>query len=130
MAMNKVVIFVVFLLVSSLSWGKEPIKIGMSTALNGPAAALGNNMRVGVESYFSLVNQKGGIDGRLLELIVRDDGYEPEHAAFNIRQLIDQAEKLAFSKEHNCRQVQGYYFSKPLEFSAFSDFIQQDVKYA
>ncbi|NQZ54563.1 MAG: ABC transporter substrate-binding protein [Piscirickettsiaceae bacterium] len=67
----------------------------MSTALNGPAAALGNNMRVGVESYFSLANQKGGIDGRLLELIVRDDGYEPERAAFNMRQLIDQDEVLA-----------------------------------
>lgn len=67
----------------------------MSMALNGPAAALGNNMRVGVESYFSLVNQKGWIDGRLLELIVRDDGYEPERAAFNMRQLIDQDEVLA-----------------------------------
>jgi ABC-type branched-subunit amino acid transport system substrate-binding protein len=66
----------------------------MSTALNGPAAALGNNMRVGVESYFLLVNQKGGVDGRLLELIVRDDGYEPERASFNMRQLIDQDEVL------------------------------------
>ncbi|NQZ54564.1 MAG: EAL domain-containing protein [Piscirickettsiaceae bacterium] len=43
---------------------------------------------------------------------------------------VETAEQLAFLKEHNCRRVQGYYFSKPLEFSAFSDFIQQDVKYA
>ncbi|MFW5451619.1 MAG: ABC transporter substrate-binding protein [Methylophagaceae bacterium] len=87
-------LFVIFLLAAPLLWAEPSIKIGMSTALTGPAAALGTNMRAGVESYFEQVNKRGGINGRSLELIVRDDGYEPERAAANMRSLIDEDKVL------------------------------------
>jgi len=73
----------------------ETIKLGMSAALTGPSAALGNNMRSGIDSYFSVINDKGGVRGRQLEFIVRDDGYEPERAADNMRKLIDDNGVLA-----------------------------------
>ncbi|PHS69773.1 MAG: ligand-binding receptor [Methylophaga sp.] len=61
----------------------------MTTALSGSAAALGHDMKMGVELYFDFINKQGGIGEQKLELIVRDDGYEPEHAAVNMRTLID-----------------------------------------
>ncbi len=67
----------------------------MSAALTGPSAALGNDLRVGIESYFKLVNDMGGVQNRLLEFIVRDDGYEPERAASNMHSLIDNDGVLA-----------------------------------
>lgn len=73
----------------------DDIKLGMSTALSGQSAALGQNIRAGVESYFQYVNQQGGVNGRSLKLIVKDDGYEPKYAAHNMRALIDDDGVLA-----------------------------------
>jgi ABC-type branched-subunit amino acid transport system substrate-binding protein len=68
----------------------ENIKVGMSTALDGPASALGQGVKLGVEAYFDKINEAGGVGGRKLELVALDDGYEPERAAPNMRNLIDQ----------------------------------------
>lgn len=93
--MNRVLFFVGVLFLSPLVWSQETIKIGMTTAITGPAAQLGLNMRIGIEAYFDIVNKQGGVAGKKLELIVLDDGYEPERAAANMRQLIDQDQVLA-----------------------------------
>ena len=71
------------------------LKIGMSTALYGPAAGLGRGMRAGVEAYFARVNQAGGINGQRLELLTLDDQYEPSRAGPNVRKLIDTEHVLA-----------------------------------
>jgi ABC-type branched-subunit amino acid transport system substrate-binding protein len=93
--MNRVIYFILLIVFSSVSLANDPIKIGMSTALTGPAAALGMDMRAGIESFFDDVNKRGGVNGRRLELIVQDDGYEPQRAALNMRELIDDHEVLA-----------------------------------
>ena len=65
------------------------IKIGQSAALTGLSAALGVEMRSGISAYFNSVNSTGGINGRKLELITLDDGYEPAQTASNTKQLIE-----------------------------------------
>jgi len=72
-----------------------PILLGMSTALSGPAAELGRNMLLGVETGFDRVNRHGGIQGRELQVIALDDGYEPARTAPNMRQLITTQKVLA-----------------------------------
>ncbi len=62
----------------------------MSAAFSGPAEALGNGMRSGIEGCFNHVNRQGGVHGRPLELISLDDAYEPSKTAPNMRNLIDQ----------------------------------------
>ncbi len=71
------------------------LRFGMSTALSGPAARLGINMRAGVQAAFSEANRNGGIDGRRLCLTALDDGYEPERTVPNIHELIDGQKVLA-----------------------------------
>ena len=93
--MGRIILLISFFCYSLLALSAENIKVGMSTALTGPAAALGKDMRAGVESYFKFVNDNGGINGQQLELIVRDDGYEPERAALNMHELIDNDKVLA-----------------------------------
>ena len=63
---------------------------GMSTALTGPAADLGDNMKAGVLAGFHRANTDGGLHGRKLRLIALDDGYEPSRTTPNIRKLIEQ----------------------------------------
>ncbi|NIA15647.1 MAG: ABC transporter substrate-binding protein [Nitrospiraceae bacterium] len=67
----------------------------MSTALGGPAASLGINMRTGVLAAFEEANRAGGISGRKLRLIALDDGYEPARTVPNMHKLIKQENVLA-----------------------------------
>jgi len=73
----------------------DTIILGMSTALSGPAADLGLNMRAGVVAALEEANSAGGIHGRKLELVALDDGYEPTRTAPNMRKLIDQHRVVA-----------------------------------
>jgi ABC-type branched-subunit amino acid transport system substrate-binding protein len=66
------------------------ILLGQSCALTGPAADLGTKMRAGLEAYFALINEKGGINGRKIRLISKDDGYEPNRAINATRELIEE----------------------------------------
>lgn len=66
------------------------IVLGQSCALAGPAAALGTGMRAGLNACFAKVNATGGINGRQIKLISKDDGYEPQKAISNTRALIEQ----------------------------------------
>lgn len=73
----------------------DELKVGMSGALSGPAAALGVGMKRGIEAYFAIVNAAGGVHGRTLRLIALDDGYEPSRAAANMHKLISEDKVFA-----------------------------------
>ncbi len=66
------------------------ITVGQSCALTGPSQELGTNLRAGIEAYFAKINEAGGIKGRKIVLISKDDGYEPGEAIKNVRELIEQ----------------------------------------
>lgn len=77
--------------IASAETGVEADKIvfGQSAALDGPAAALGQGMQLGIRAAFEEANAAGGVEGRKLELISVDDGYEPERAIENTNTLIE-----------------------------------------
>ena len=68
----------------------DRVLFGQSAAFTGPAQELGRNMRLGIQAAFHVVNQRGGVHGRLLELSSLDDAYEPEAAVTNTIRLIEQ----------------------------------------
>ena len=68
----------------------DAVEFGQSCALNGPAKALGEGMRLGILAAFDEVNRAGGIHGRRLRLTSLDDRYEPEAAIANTNRLIDE----------------------------------------
>ena len=71
------------------------IRIGQFAAFTGPAAELGKRMQLGILAHFRAVNAAGGINGRTLKLIARDDGYEPEKAVVAVKALIEQDKVFA-----------------------------------
>lgn len=79
---------------SQLEWGPgvsaERILFGQSAAFSGPAQELGKNMNLGILAAFQEANRNGGVHGRQLELVYRDDAYEPEAAIKNTQELIRQ----------------------------------------
>jgi branched-chain amino acid transport system substrate-binding protein len=62
---------------------------GMSAAFSGPSRELGNRMKLGVETAFSVVNDASGVGGRKLRLVALDDGYEGPRAGENMKDLLD-----------------------------------------
>jgi ABC-type branched-subunit amino acid transport system substrate-binding protein len=73
----------------------DEILLGMSTALSGPAAELGENMRAGVLAALEEANGGGGIAGRSLRLVALDDQYEPAQTVPNMHELIDEKQVVA-----------------------------------
>jgi branched-chain amino acid transport system substrate-binding protein len=55
----------------------KEIVIGSCSALEGPSLALGSQTVTGAKTYFSLINDEGGVHGRRLRLIAYDDSYDP-----------------------------------------------------
>jgi ABC-type branched-subunit amino acid transport system substrate-binding protein len=77
----------------------DRIVFGQSAAFEGPAAALGLGMREGLLASFNEANTAGGVNGRRLELVSHDDGYEPEKAIANTKRLIDEERMFALVGE-------------------------------
>jgi len=68
---------------------EDLIEIGMSAAFSGSARELGRSMRLGIEAYFESINEAGGIHGRTLQLIAKNDNYEPQLAIENVNGFLD-----------------------------------------
>src|SRR5271168_275705 len=66
----------------------ETILFGQAAALEGPSSALGQGMRQGILAAFEEINAKGGVYGRRLKLISRDDGYDPDRSVTETTKLI------------------------------------------
>ncbi|MDD0845393.1 ABC transporter substrate-binding protein [Pseudomonas sp. Gutcm_11s] len=73
----------------------DEVLLGMVNAQTGLAAGLGQGMRDGAQAYFNRVNAAGGVHGRRLTLVVRDDGYEPSRTARLTEELIDSRSVFA-----------------------------------
>ncbi len=65
------------------------IKIGNTMAYSGPASAYGVEGKAEA-AYFNMINEQGGINGRKINFISRDDGYSPPKTVEQVRQLIEQ----------------------------------------
>ncbi len=70
------------------------IKIGQTMAYSGPASAYGSIGR-SQAAYFKMVNDAGGVNGRMINLISLDDGYSPPRTVEQTRRLIEQ-DQVAF----------------------------------
>ena len=53
------------------------VLIGSCSALEGPSRTLGAETVTGAKTYFSMINEEGGVNGRKLKLIAYDDSYDP-----------------------------------------------------
>ena len=77
----------------------DRILFGQSAAFSGPAQALGQGMRLGIQAAFHEQNQLGGVHGRMLELTTLDDQYEPHLAYGNTFNLINRQRVFALIGE-------------------------------
>ena len=67
------------------------IVLGCSNSFTGPLAFTGEQAtKFGVDLYFKVINDAGGIHGRKVRTVYYDDGYKPQDAVANTRKLVEQ----------------------------------------
>lgn len=71
------------------------IKIGIWSPQTGPASSWGAVAR-GMKAYFDWINEQGGIHGRKLNLLIRDDGYMPPRTVGVVKELTEKEKVFAF----------------------------------
>jgi branched-chain amino acid transport system substrate-binding protein len=80
---------------NSAAAGDKEIKIGAWYPLTGAVAASGIPQRAGADAYFKMINDKGGINGRKVNWIVKDNAYDPQQTVQIARELIGQDKVVA-----------------------------------
>jgi branched-chain amino acid transport system substrate-binding protein len=65
------------------------IKIGNTMPYSGPASPYGAE-GMAEAGYFAMINDRGGINGRKIRFISRDDGYSPPKTVEQVRRLVEQ----------------------------------------
>ena len=73
---------------SPIAEAQPPIRIGASVAQTGAYAAPGQNQLRGYQLCVKHMNDRGGVLGRKLELVVYDDGSDPATAVRLYEKLI------------------------------------------
>ncbi len=71
------------------------VKLGMSAAFKGTIAGLGVDYYRGAAALLAEVNAQGGVAGRQVKVIARDDGYDPPATLRNSIQLIEEQKVFA-----------------------------------
>ena len=69
---------------------KDPVRIGCPLPLSGPFAALAKDMQQGAQLAEAELNAKGGILGRKVEVLFRDDQLKPAVGAQRTHELIEK----------------------------------------
>ncbi len=64
------------------------VVIGFTTPLSGPAAVWGTTA-LGAEAWAKYVNEQGGVHGRKLKVVMKDDGYNPGRSVQNVSDMKD-----------------------------------------
>lgn len=71
------------------------ITLGMTSPFTGTNGVYGTDMRQVIQTYFDQVNKAGGVNGRKINLVALDDGYETDRAVANTKSLIEEKNVFA-----------------------------------
>src|SRR6201996_4227756 len=80
---------------TTLSFAADPIKIGVDGPFTGGSSSMGVSMRDGVRLAADEINKSGGILGRQIQLVERDDEAKNERGAQIAQELINKEKVVA-----------------------------------
>ncbi|MGY1651622.1 ABC transporter substrate-binding protein [Geodermatophilus sp. SYSU D01119] len=80
---------------SDIGITEDSIKLGAHYPLTGVAAPGYSEIPTGVQAYFDYVNANGGVNGRQIEFVYRDDAYNPTNTSQIVNQLVLEDEVFA-----------------------------------
>ena len=91
-----------FIWTSAQAQAANTIKIGLPLALTGPLGSVGQQQKRGAELYAKLQNEKGGLIGRKIELLIEDTVGNPATCVRKAQEMVER---------HDCRLFTGITLS-------------------
>lgn len=73
----------------------DTIRLGTFCDLSGPNASIGMALLRGVTTCYDYANSWGGVHGRHIELLIEDDGFDPERSLAAAKKLVEEDEVFA-----------------------------------
>jgi len=101
---------VIVLFFSSCNQPQEPIKIGLAINLSGRGGEAGEHIRDGALLAVEHVNNSGGINGRLLELLIRDDRNTDDGVKKSDESLINEGVVAIIGHSLSSNTIKSYPF--------------------
>ena len=78
----------------ALAQAAGPIRIPYIVAMSGSFGIIGEPIRIGGEIAQAAINKAGGVNGRPIELIFRDDKLRPDETVGAVREFIGQGHRI------------------------------------
>ncbi len=77
---------------STAAWSADnrPFMVGVTIPKSGPAAQYGSLVENGMRIAASQINAEGGINGRKVELAIRDSATNPQRAVLAAKELVEE----------------------------------------
>lgn len=72
------------------SGSDDPLRIGVIVPLSGAAGPNGENVLAGIEAQAKIINDAGGVEGRKIEVVSRDDQSTPATGVSVATELVDE----------------------------------------
>lgn len=96
---------IIKLLAIALTLGASPaladnLKIAVAGPMTGPIANIGDQFKQGAQAAAAAINEKGGVGGRQIELVIEDDVCDPKQAVAIANRIA--AEGIKFVDGHAC----------------------------
>lgn len=107
--------------------GGRKLVIGQSVPLTGAADQIGLAYLNGAKLYFDAINAKNGAAGYRIEVKALDDGYNPDKAAANARQLIEEGVDALFGFAGTASCDAAFAVAKPGNTLFFAPFAASDA---
>ena len=85
-------IILVGLLGTTFSYGADVIKVGIVDTYSGPATAYTYDVRDGFKMVIDRVNAKGGVLGKKIEFVTRDETFKPDIGLAMAKELVMKEE--------------------------------------
>ncbi len=82
-----------------------PIRIGSTVALSGVEQPNGESLMQGAQACFNAINRAGGINGRQIEMVMADDGFNPAKAKENALKFVADSGVVALLHPQGTRQT-------------------------
>jgi branched-chain amino acid transport system substrate-binding protein len=73
------------------------IKVGHIGIYSGPVGSFGQNLSYACRGTLQAINDSGGINGRKLDVLVRDDGWDATKGSNAVRDLVERDKVFAFA---------------------------------